>query len=97
MQDRRSDRPTDAIEPAVHPLKSLTPAQFAALGGSAVIYVRAIKGDELSEMLDETGFDDDAYYHLVMSADGSALFVADTEEAVDDWLAEKNYGVVPLH
>lgn len=97
MQDRRSDRPTDAIEPAVHPLKSLTPAQFAALGGSAVIYVRAIKGDELSEMLDETGFDDNTDYHLVMSADGTALFVADTEEAVDDWLAEKNFGIVPLH
>jgi hypothetical protein len=97
MQDRRSDRPTDNIDPAVHPLKSLTPAQFAALGGSAVIFVRAIKGNDLSELLDETGFIDDADYHLVMSADGTALFVADTEEAVDDWLSEKNFGVVPLH
>jgi hypothetical protein len=96
MQDRNS-RPTDNIEPTVHPLKALTPAQFAALGGNAVIYVRQIRGDDLSDLLEEPGFSDDQDYHLVMSADGTALFVADTSDAVEDWLAEKNFGIVQLH
>jgi hypothetical protein len=97
MQDRNNDRPTDNIGAAAHPLKALTPAQFAALGGNAVIFVRDIKGDDLSRMLQEPGFTDEQEYHLVMSADGTALFVADTRDAVEEWLAERNFGVVQLH
>jgi hypothetical protein len=97
MQGRNNDRPTDNMETAAHPLKTLTAAQFAALGGNAVIFVRHIKGDDLSEMLEEPGFIDEQDYHLVMSADGTALFVADTREAVEEWLAERNFGVVQLH
>jgi len=96
MQDRRNDRP-ETVDPTVHPLKTLTAAQFAALGGSAVIFIRSIRGDDLSDLLDEPGFSEDESYHLVMSADGSALFVSDSRDAVDDWLADKNFGVVPLH
>ena len=96
MQEKRNDQ-TEIVDPAVHPLKSLTAAQFAALGGSAVVFVRPIKGMVLSEMLEEQGFNADEDYHLVMSADGTPLFVTDTTEAVADWLAEKNFGVVPLH
>jgi hypothetical protein len=96
MQDKPNDQ-REIVDPAVHPLKSLTAAQFAALGGSAVVFVRPIKGEALTEMLDEPGFAEDENYQLVMSADGTPLFVTDTAEAVADWLAEKNYGIVPLH
>ena len=41
--------------------------------------------------LDSIGF------QLVVSADGSPLMVADSAEAVSDWLSERNYGVVSLH
>ena len=82
-----------------NPLRNLTPAQFMALGGNAVVYVRPIKGSKLSEMM-EDGIEDedqDEEFQLVVSADGSPLLVADTTEAVEEWLSEKNFGIVALH
>ena len=39
----------------------------------------------------------DEEFQIVVSADGSPLLVADSTEAVEDWLADKNYGIVALH
>jgi len=80
-----------------NPLRDLTPAQFMALGGNAVVYVRAIKGEQLAQLMKEPQFDVDENFHLVVSADGSPLMIADTEEAVAEWLSDKNYGIVALH
>jgi hypothetical protein len=92
MQDRPEETVFD------NPLRHLTPAQFMALGGNAVVYVRPIKGDKLSEFMADIGDDDAASeYHIVVSADGSPLLVADSEEAVDEWLSDKNFGIVALH
>jgi hypothetical protein len=95
MQDRPEQTSFD------NPLRHLTPAQFMALGGNAVVYVRAIKGEKLSEMMvDEDDFepgDAEAEFQIVVSADGSPLLVADSEEAVEEWLMDKNYGIVALH
>ena len=97
MQNRPDNQAAETFN-ALNPLKHLTPAQFMALGGNAVVYVRPIKGAALSAMM--VGGDDmapDAEFHLVVSADGSPLMVGDSSEAVADWLAERNYGVVSLH
>jgi hypothetical protein len=83
-------------EAVYNPLKNLTEAQFMALGGNAVVFVRPIRGDKLSQFL-QTDVDDDEELHLVMSGDGSPLLVADSQEAVAEWLADKNYGIVALH
>ena len=95
MQDRPEETSFD------NPLRHLTPAQFMALGGNAVVYVKSIKGKQLSEMMSEIedGGEDDAEvdYQIVVSADGQPLLVADSEEAVADWLSDKNLGVVTLH
>ncbi|MDO8358615.1 MAG: DUF1150 family protein [Devosia sp.] len=91
MQDRPEETVFD------NPLRHLTPAQFMALGGNAVVYVRPIKGKKLSEMMVEPDFSDDEDFHIVVSADGSPLLVADSEEAVADGLSDKNYGIVALH
>jgi hypothetical protein len=95
MQDRPEETSFD------NPLRHLTPAQFMALGGNAVVYVKSIKGRQLSEMMSEIedGGEDDAEvdYQIVVSADGQPLLVADSEEAVADWLSDKNLGVVTLH
>jgi hypothetical protein len=81
-----------------NPLKHLTAAQFMALGGNAVVYVRPISGAALSQMMvDGETVADDAEFQLVVSADGSPLMVGDSKEAVADWLSERNYGVVSLH
>ncbi|HTJ56028.1 MAG TPA: DUF1150 family protein [Devosiaceae bacterium] len=95
MQNRPGN---DEAFNAANPLRHLTPAQFMALGGNAVVYVRPIKGAALAEMMTPSEpLDEEAEFHLVVSADGSPLMVGDTAEAVADWLAERNYGVVSLH
>ena len=94
MQDRPEQTSFD------NPLRHLTPAQFMALGGNAVVYVRSIKGSKLSQMMEPDGFEgeDDAQdYQIVVSADGSPLLVTDSVEAVEEWLSDKNYGIVALH
>jgi hypothetical protein len=92
------DRPNTAADQASrHPLKSLTPAQFMALGGNAVVYIRPIKGAALAKIIDEVEVADDEDFHLVVSADGSPLLVADSKESVAEWLADKDLGIVALH
>jgi hypothetical protein len=81
-----------------NPLRHLTDAQFMALGGNAVVYVRPITGEKLStfmEQFDES--DAEQEFQLVVSADGSPLLVADSQEAVAEWLMDKNLGIVALH
>ena len=83
--------------PLDHPLRHLTPAQFMALGGNAVVYVKPMTGGELAEMMGQADLADEAEFHLVVSADGSPLLIADSRESADEWLSDKNYGIVALH
>jgi len=94
MMDRRN---ADAVSADAHPLRHLTEAQFAALGGSAVAYVKPVSGEVLSRMIRDAEFDASEEYQLVMSADGTPLMVADTKDAVAEWLGDKNLGVATLH
>ena len=97
MQDRPDNMEGPAFN-AANPLRNLTAAQFMALGGNAVVYVRPISGAALSKlMVDGEAVTDDAEFQLVVSADGAPLMVGDSKEAVADWLSERNYGVVSLH
>jgi len=83
-----------------NPLRHLTAAQFMALGGNAVVYVRTIKGKKLSEFMTEAEFDEseaDVDFQLVVSGYGSPLLVADSDDAVNEWLSDKNFGIVALH
>ncbi len=92
MQDRPEETSFD------NPLRHLTPAQFMALGGNSVVYVRSIKGKKLSEMMTELDADvDDEDFQMVVSADGSPLLVADSKEAVSEWLADRDFGIVARH
>ncbi|MBJ3785703.1 DUF1150 family protein [Devosia sp. MSA67] len=90
-------RNTEDLLDAANPLKHLTRAQFAALGGDAVAYVKPVSGLVLSAMIDDAEFDVATQYQLVMSADGTPLMVADTAEAVSEWLGDQNIGVATLH
>jgi hypothetical protein len=94
MMDRRN---SDAVPAEAHPLRDLTQAQFAALGGSAVAYIKPVFGDVLSRMISDADFNDSELYQLVMSADGTPLMVADTTDAVTEWLGDKNLGLATLH
>jgi hypothetical protein len=78
-------------------LRNLTADQFMALGGSAVVFVRPIKGSDLVDMVPEAEFARDETFQIVIGADGSPLMVADTEEAVAEWLSTRQLGVVTVH
>ncbi len=80
-----------------NPLRNLTPDQFQALGGNAVVYVKHLKGDALGSVLPGANFADDEDYHLVVSADGQPLMIGDSEEAVAEWLQNQPFGIVTLH
>ncbi|HTN61253.1 MAG TPA: DUF1150 family protein [Devosia sp.] len=95
MYEKRNEEAN--IEAVVHPLKTLTEAQFAALGGNAVAYLRPIGGAVLSTMISDAQFDAEETYQLLMSADGTPLLVTDSEDAVTDWLGDKNLGLATLH
>jgi hypothetical protein len=90
-------RNSGSLADNTHPLKLLTRAQFAALGGDAVAYIKSVNGDVLSAMIADAHFDAGVEYQLVMSADGTPLMVADSEDAVSDWLGDQNLGLATLH
>ncbi|UYN98887.1 MAG: DUF1150 family protein [Devosia sp.] len=94
MMDRRN---SDALVDAANPLKSLTRAQFAALGGDAVAYIKSVSGEVLGQFISDAEFDATFQYQLVMSADGTPLMVADTADAVNEWLGDRNIGLATLH
>ncbi|MBU1304070.1 MAG: DUF1150 domain-containing protein [Alphaproteobacteria bacterium] len=95
MYEKRNDQATR--DHVIHPLKSLTRAQFAALGGNAVAYMRAVSGEVLGTMIEDASFDPQGSYQLLMSADGKPLLVTDTEDAVTDWLEDSSLGLATLH
>jgi hypothetical protein len=80
-----------------NPLRNLSAEQFQALGGNAVVYVKHVKGDALGNVLPGSDLAIDEEYHIVVSADGQALMVADSEEAVEEWLQGQPFGIVALH
>ena len=94
MYEKRNEAAAEALN---HPLKLLTSAQFAALGGDAVAYVRPVSGAILATMIHDAEFEAESDYQLVMSADGTPLLVTDTEDGVLDWLGDKNLGLATLH
>ena len=94
MMDKRN---SEGALDAANPLKHLTRAQFAALGGDAVAYIKPVSGLLLSTMIHDAEFDGATQYQLVMSADGTPLMVADTAEAVTEWLGDQTIGVATLH
>ena len=89
MYDKSNDLPGNG---PVHPLKALTPAEFMALGGKAVVYVKPMTGEALSEMTGNSDFGDADEFQLVVSADGSPLLIADSEDAVVEWLRTRISG-----
>tara|TARA_R110002020_G_scaffold343819_1_gene558178 strand:+ start:1577 stop:1864 length:288 start_codon:yes stop_codon:yes gene_type:complete len=95
MYEKRND--VAAANRVMHPLKSLTRAQFAALGGDAVAYMRPVSGAELGMMISDAVFEAETEYQLLMAADGTPLLVTDTTDSVSDWLGENNLGLATLH
>ncbi|MCS6758112.1 MAG: DUF1150 domain-containing protein [Candidatus Devosia euplotis] len=93
MYEKRNDMA--AADRAFHPPRSLTRAQFAALGGDAVAYMRPMTGAVLDTFIDDAAFE--AEYQLLIEADGTPLLVTDSPDSVTDWLGENNLGLATAH
>lgn len=98
MHDRRSDRPEAAREAFVHPLKELSAREFAALGGSDVVFVRSISAGELARFVPEAAMAPEEFqFQMIMSAEGAPLMVSDNVQAVHDWLGEHPVSIALRH
>ena len=62
MQERNDTERFDS------PLRHLTPAQFMALGGNAVVYVKMVPGDQLAEMMGQPDLATGDEFHLEWAA-----------------------------
>lgn len=82
----------------IHPLKSLSEAEFAALGAHSVVYAREIDAAELSKILPGNDIDPDAgTLELLMSADGTPVLVTDSQDALFAWLDDKPVELATVH
>lgn len=80
------------------PLKAMNEQEFAALGAETVVFVRSISGEHLASFIPEAmTAPEDAQFQMVMSADGAPVMVTDNDEAIDDWLEDRDVTLVQRH
>lgn len=98
MHDKPNDNAEDRQGHPVHSLRDISALEFARLGGSDIAFVHAIEADELIAMLPDVEIPEtDGELQLVMSAEGRPLLIADTKEAVGEWLSNNTVQVATLH
>ncbi len=97
MQDRPADKP--AFAPLdTHPLKMMSPEQFAALGVESVVFTRWIDGTALARLLPDARIDnEEGPFILVMSADGNPVLVTNSEDSLEAWLEEQPITLAVVH
>ena len=76
----------------------LTPEQFAGLGGGAVAYVKAMKGDEVQRIFPQVGaVQPNMTLYALLGADGSPILLTDSKDAALANAWEHNLQPVSLH
>lgn len=87
-----------ALGHAADPLKVLTPAQFAALGAGDIVFRRQMNAGDLSAFVPQAAMaPSEQMLELLMSADGAPVLIADSSEAVDDWIDTHEVKLATLH
>lgn len=80
------------------PLRTLTAAQFAALGAGDVVFWKQMNAGELAEFIPQAALaPSDQQLELLMSADGAPVLIADSREAVMDWIDGHEVRLATLH
>ncbi|MCD7058561.1 DUF1150 family protein [Pelagibacterium xiamenense] len=83
---------------AAEPLKFLTAEQFAALGAGDIVFWRRMNAGDLAEFVPQAGAAPaEQELELLMSADGAPVLIADTREAVQDWIDGHEVTLATLH
>lgn len=80
------------------PLKILTPAEFAALGAGDIVFWRQMTAGELAGFIPQAGMaPSHQMLELLMSADGAPVLIADSREAILDWIDGHEVHLATLH
>src|SRR5690554_3731521 len=90
---------TDApLGRAAEPLKILTPDQFAALGAGDIVFWRQMSAGELARFVPQASLAPSGQtLELLVSADGAPVLVADSREAIQDWIDGHEVRLATLH
>lgn len=79
-------------------LKVMTAAQFAALGAGDIVFWRQMNAGDLAEFIPQAGMAPaDQPLELLMSADGAPVLIADSRDAILDWIDGHEVRLVTLH
>ncbi len=85
-------------EHAAEPLKILTPAEFAALGAGDIVFWRQMPAGELARFIPQAGLaPTNQVLELLMSADGAPVLIADSREAILDWIEGHEVHLATVH
>ncbi|RDE09345.1 DUF1150 family protein [Pelagibacterium lacus] len=83
---------------AAEPLKTLTEAQFAALGAGDIVFWKQMDAGELAAFIPQAAMAPaQQRLELLMSADGAPVLIADSPEAVIDWIDTHEVRLATLH
>lgn len=83
---------------ADQPLKLLTAEQFAALGAGDVVFWRRMPAGELADFVPQAGLaPTDQELELLVSADGAPVLIADSREAILDWIDGHEVRLATVH
>lgn len=83
---------------AAEPLKILTPAEFAALGAGDIVFWRQMPAGELASFIPQAGLAPSSQMlELLMSADGAPVLIADSRDAILDWIEGHEVHLATLH
>ena len=83
---------------AAEALRTLTAAQFAALGARDVVFWRQMDAGNLGEFIPQAAMAPaDQRLELLMRADGAPVLIADSREAIIDWIDGHEVQLATLH
>ena len=90
---------TDAqLGRAAEPLRVMTEAQFAALGAGDVVFWRQMSAGDLAHFIPQAGMAPEGQVlELLVSADGAPVMVADSREAILEWIDGHEVRLATLH
>jgi len=79
-------------------VKTMTADEFAAMGAGRIVFRRKMAAGDLAELVPQAGMAPaEQVLELVMSADGAPVMIADSSEAVDDWIDTHEVRLATLH
>ncbi|WP_127145075.1 DUF1150 family protein [Pelagibacterium montanilacus] len=86
------------LEAGAPALKLLTADQFAALGAGDIVFWRRMKARDLVDLVPQAAMaPDEQELEFLVSADGAPVLIADSRQAIIDWIDGHEVRLATLH